>query len=380
MNIAEITTYEEGGVYTHVMELVKRLKANTIIISGNTKRSGYQKENGRSFFHIPCIFSPWTIYFINSPGSYRKVKALLKKHKIELVHFHNPLFTFSNGLIMKPELPLIMTAHYVLDLKGSRLVSTIYKIVIRIVTCYISKKVDKIICVNNDYIPIFTSWGIDREKLVFIPNGIDLEKFSPGKSKIKEKYKHNKLIVFFGRLHYQKNVDLLIRSFELIKDKSAKLIIIGDGPDANRLRKLSADDNNIILTGRVSDDELLDYLRAAYMMVLPSRGETASLTMMEAMACELPVIASDVGNASEMLADGRGILLKEYTEREIAEKCNYLLQHPKASKEMGKKALNFVRKYYSLENTCNKTEALYRTVIKQRRETLHNGESNHLNK
>jgi len=115
-------------------------------------------------------------------------------------------------------------------------------------------------------------------------------------------------------------------------------------------------------------------------MVLPSRGETASLTMMEAMACELPVIASDVGNASEMLADGRGILLKEYNEREIAEKCDYLLQHPKVSKEMGKKALNFVRKYYSLENTCNKTEALYRTVIKQQKETPHNGEFNHLNK
>ena len=50
MNIVEITTYKEGGIYTHVSELAKRMDANTILISGNTKKSGYQKENGQTFF------------------------------------------------------------------------------------------------------------------------------------------------------------------------------------------------------------------------------------------------------------------------------------------------------------------------------------------
>jgi len=367
MNIAEVTTYKEGGVYTHVAELVKRIDANILIITGNTTMSGYQQENGLSFYHIPCKIAPWMIYFINPLGSYKKVKNLLKKHEIKLIHFHNPLFTFSNGLMNKHELPMIMTAHYVLDLKGNKIVSFIFNKIIKLTTLYISKKVDKIICVNKDYIPIFTSWGVDPDKLVFIPNGVDTNRFTPGESKIKQKYRNSKLMVFFGRLHYQKNVDLLIRSFKLIEKQvdNVKLVIIGGGPDIKRLKKISTFSKNIIFTGYVSDEELLDYLRGAYIAVFPSRAETASLTLLESMACGLPVVFSDVGNARKILADGRGMILDEYTEKDLAEKCINLLKNEGLAKDMGVRAMEFVRENYSLDVTCEKTEELYETVIEQ---------------
>ena len=58
MKVAEITAYKEGGVYTHVAELVRRMKVKTIIISGNTRKKGLEKENGQTFFHIPSLFVP----------------------------------------------------------------------------------------------------------------------------------------------------------------------------------------------------------------------------------------------------------------------------------------------------------------------------------
>ena len=81
---------------------------------------------------------------------------------------------------------------------------------------------------------------------------------------------------------------------------------------------MSAHDEDIIMTGFVTNEVLIDYLRASDVAVFPSRGENASLTIMEAMACEIPVISSDTGNAKKILDEGRGLVLEKYSEEEIA--------------------------------------------------------------
>jgi glycosyltransferase involved in cell wall biosynthesis len=368
MNIAEITTYKEGGAYTHVVELVKGIKANIVIITGNTKKTGYQEEKGNLYYHIPLVKSIWEVFFVNRPGSYNKVEKLLEERKIDVVHFHSPLFTFLHGLLKRKKFPLIMTVHYLLDVKANRHTATLYRWFIRKLTLYVAKNVDKIICVNEDYIPVFKKWGIDSDKLVYIPNGVDIKKFSPGKSKAKEKFKDSKIVLYFGRLHYQKNVDLLIRSFPLVKkeNKNVKLIIVGTGNQYEKLKKMSEGDKDIVMTGFVSDDELLDYMRAADVVVFPSRGENASFTIMEAMSCELPVVSSDVGNAKKILGRGRGILLKEYTEEEIAKICIDILNDETKAKKMGKMARKYVEEHHSWSKISKETEKLYEKVIKKR--------------
>lgn len=370
VNIAEITTYKEGGAYTHVAELAMRLNADVLIVCGNTNKVGYQREEDYTFFHIPLLASVWDIFFINKIGSYKKFKELLKRDKIDLVHFHSPLFTFPIGLLREKNYPLIMTTHYLLDVKANKLAASIYRKFIKWTTKFIAENVDKIICVNEDYIPVFLSWGIDRDKLTYIPNGVDTKKFSPGKSNAKMKFRNDKLIVYFGRLHYQKNIDMLIRSFKYIKDKvdDVKLVIIGDGTDFDKLKKMSLHDKDIIMTGFLPDEDLIDYLRAADLVVFPSRGENASFTLLEAMACGIPVISSDVGNAKNLLADGRGVLLEKYTEKEIAEKCISLLKNKEKAEKMGGKSRTFVQQNYSWGKISKKTEELYKTLIEERKE------------
>ncbi len=365
MNVAEITTYKEGGAYTHVVELVKKINADIVIITGNTKKSGYQKEDGKLYYHIPLLKSIWDVFFVNRPGSYQIVEELLKKRKVDIVHFHSPLFTFLHGLLKKKKFPLIMTTHYLLNVKLSNSATFIYNSFIKRMTLYISRNVDRIICVNEDYIPVFEKWGVDPKKLVYIPNGVDIKKFSPGISKIKEKFKDRKIIIYFGRLHYQKNVDLLIKSFKYVKERirNAKLIIIGSGTDFDKLKKMSSNDQDIIMTGFLKDESLIDYLRAADVVVFPSRGENASFTIMEAMSCELPVISSDVGNARKILGDDRGILIEKYNEEEIAEKCIKILSDNKMAQKMGKDARKFVEENHSWDNISKKTEELYKSVI-----------------
>lgn len=365
MNIAEVTTYKEGGAYTHVVELVKKMNADIVIITGNTKKSGYQKEDGNLYYHIPLLKSIWEVFFVNRPGSYQIVEELLEKRKIDVIHFHSPLFTFLHGLLRKKKFPLIMTSHYLLDVKLSNSATFIYNSFIKRMTLYIAKRVDKIICVNEDYVPIFEKWGVDPKKLVFIPNGVDINKFSPGISKIKKKFKDRKIIIYFGRLHYQKNVDLLIKSFKYVKEgiRNVNLIIIGSGTDFDKLKKMSSSDEDIIMTGFLPDENLIDYLRAADVVVFPSRGENASFTIMESMSCELPVISSDVGNARKILGEGRGILIEKYNEEDIAEKCIQVLSDKEMAQKMGKDARKFVEKNHSWDKISKKTEELYKSVI-----------------
>jgi glycosyltransferase involved in cell wall biosynthesis len=86
---------------------------------------------------------------------------------------------------------------------------------------------------------------------------------------------------------------------------------------------------------------------------------------MEAMACELPVISSDSGNAKRILSDGRGILLNKYTDEEIAIKCEYLLKNDVVSKNMGKLARKYVKENYSWDKISIETERLYKNLLKK---------------
>jgi glycosyltransferase involved in cell wall biosynthesis len=258
-----------------------------------------------------------------------------------------------------------MTCHYLLEIKANDLTANIYKQLIKKITKYIGKKVDKIICVNEDYIPIFEKWNIPDGKLVFIPNGVDIKRFSPGKSKINERFKNKKIILYFGRLHYQKNVELLVRSFSLIKDKikDVKLIIVGTGNQYNKLKRMTDNNQDIVMTGFVSDKELVEYMRAADVVVFPSRGENASFTIMEAMACGLPVVSSDVGNAKKILGDDRGILMKDYTEKEIADICTRVISDEKLKKKIGMDARDYVVKNHSWDKISKQTEELYKSIL-----------------
>ena len=128
---------------------------------------------------------------------------------------------------------------------------------------------------------------------------------------------------------------------------------------------MSSTDKDIIMTGFLPDEVLLDYLKGADVVVFPSRGENASLTIMEAMACELPVISSDVGNAKKILGEDRGVLLEKYTEQEIAERIIQIISNDELANKIGKDARKYVMKYHSWLKISKKTENMYKSIIKK---------------
>ncbi len=178
------------------------------------------------------------------------------------------------------------------------------------------KKVDKII-VNSEYMrsKVITLFGISREKIAVIPNGIDLKKFS-----VRDKrtaLDGNPAILFVGHLWWIKGVDVLLRAMMRLKSAlpEAKLHIVGDRheheheKDYRRLAKRLSLEEEVIFHGAVPYSKIPYYFKSATLCVIPSLHEGFSLTMLEAMASGTPIVASDIERFREILQDGENALL-----------------------------------------------------------------------
>ncbi|MEK7643589.1 MAG: glycosyltransferase [Patescibacteria group bacterium] len=150
--------------------------------------------------------------------------------------------------------------------------------------------------------------GTSAKEIITIPNGVDIETIE--KSPISDKTSD---IVFAGRLLPHKNVDALLRALQHIQKQKPNIstIIIGDGPEKERLEKISLElglEKNVSFLGFLPDHvEVYGVLKASRVFVLPSVREGFGITVVEANACGLPVVTIDSEhNAAKDLIDPRG--------------------------------------------------------------------------
>jgi teichuronic acid biosynthesis glycosyltransferase TuaC len=183
------------------------------------------------------------------------------------------------------------------------------------------KDADKIIAVSNATKQYVLSLGANPKKIVVLHNGVDLEKFKPlaeKREEIRRKLGISReaiVALTVRRLVYKNGVDTLIESADIAIKKNPRIIflVVGKGPDFNniqlRLKELGIE-KNFRLAGFVSDEDLPSYYNAADFFVLPSKsGEGLPLVALEAMACGLPVVSTNVGGIREILMRDFGKLV-----------------------------------------------------------------------
>lgn len=153
-------------------------------------------------------------------------------------------------------------------------------------------------------------YRIGAARLQFIRNGIDVARFFPGRSPDLRQSMglrdSDLLFGFAGRLSDEKNLPLLLRSFHLANLEGAKLLLVGDGPRSGDLRRLVQElglADRTIFAGHAED--VLPYYRAMDVFVMSSATEQTPNALLEAMACGLPVLSTDVGDCAELLGHNR---------------------------------------------------------------------------
>jgi len=193
--------------------------------------------------------------------------------------------------------------------------------------------------------------------------GVDTTKFSPG-DRLLAREKLNIppdtfVVGYHGRVGHEKNLLILLRAFRRLQLPKKRLIIVGDGVPSivERFKKYS----DVVVTG--STNHVIPYLQAMNVYVQPSFTETTSLAVIEAMACELPVISSKVGYIQHYIIDGKnGVFFDNTNVHDLTTKITYLHNHPELCLQLGKAARKTVIAEFDWERTAKDIKGILDSI------------------
>lgn len=217
-----------------------------------------------------------------------------------------------------------------------------------------------------EYAQLHWLYTADMSKVVTIPPGVDLERFSPIPKEVAKRRagipEHHRNILFAGRIEPLKGVDTLLRAIALIRERQPEAVrdvcvaIIGGDPwnedpddEMARLQDLRSElgvAETVTFLGAKDQDVLPDYYAAAEMVVMPSHYESFGMVALEAMAMGTPVIASEVGGLAFLVRDGQnGFLVPSRDPEALAERIFTLLLDDTCRIELGRMARSHALRY-----------------------------------
>ena len=208
------------------------------------------------------------------------------------------------------------------------------------------------------------TFRIERNKIVVIPDGIEIEKYSVGK---KEYNASCPVLGFVGRLIYLKGVQDIIKSLVLLKNEfpNIKLVVIGDGEYRNELESLSrqlAVSDMIDFKGRLTDTA--NALAEFDISILPSETEGFSMAVLESCAASKPIIGTCTGAISDMVVSGEnGYFVHFGKPEEIYNAVKSILSNNNVE-EFGNKSFERVKDDFSIGKVARMYYNLYRDVKK----------------
>lgn len=180
----------------------------------------------------------------------------------------------------------------------------------------------------------------------FWPHGVDTALFNPSfKSRAWRTANglgQKTVLLFVGRLVWEKNLDILVEAYRRLKGKKgAAFVVAGEGPAKEQLKKRMPDAK---FFGQLDRNELSTVYASSDIFVFPSTTETFGLVVLEAMASRLPAVGAGAGGVKEIIEDGvTGFLAKPNDAEDFIAKIGRLLERPKLTAQMGASALAYAR-------------------------------------
>jgi glycosyltransferase involved in cell wall biosynthesis len=178
------------------------------------------------------------------------------------------------------------------------------------------------------------------------------------------------MILFVGRLEYDKGVLDLVESMKLVTQRipKARLVVVGKGPLLRKVIKRVSELNlqkHVEVNGPASHDKVLQYYLSASIFVLPSYHEGLATTGLEAMACRAAVVATDVRGNSEVVKCGHtGLLVPIKEPRALGDAIVYLLEHSDLRERLASNARELIEKNFTWEKVTDRVLESYLTAIK----------------
>ncbi|HER44011.1 MAG TPA: glycosyltransferase family 1 protein, partial [Candidatus Eisenbacteria bacterium] len=221
----------------------------------------------------------------------------------------------------------------------------------------VASRVDRFIAPSRFLEGKMIEGGIDRSRIVWLPNFVDAEEGAAGPE--------GDYYLYVGRLSREKGVDLLIRAAARVGN--GRLLILGDGPERGALERLAAELGaaGIEFLGHRTTEEVGSILGAARFVVLPSRWyENLPFSIMEAFAAGRPVVAADIGGIPEMVENGvNGFLFPPGDSEALAGRIAALLDSADLREEMGRAGRRKALELYNPEYHYTRIMEIYRELV-----------------
>jgi len=342
-----------------LLPLMQSLKREGFVVDVAARRLSDKtvreiESKGFKFFNIEIERN---IRIDNIIRAVTSINALLKENQYDIVHVHTPIAAFIGRLVAKMrKVPhVIYTAHGFYFHENMKPIKRAFYKSLEHFACKTST--DYLFCQSiEDTVLASRSKFIDPQRIVHIGNGVDIERFKPDietSSIVRRELNiqpDTPVISFIGRMVREKGIFDLIEAFRLTlkTHPDAILILVGDSKSAiDRDQKSSFKllelikryslQENIIMTGFHNRPE--EILCASDIFVLPSYREGVPRTICEAMACGVPVIATDIRGPREQIVDGEnGFLVPTSSPELLSRKINELISNRGQRLKMAEKA------------------------------------------
>lgn len=301
---------------------------------------------------------------------YKKIKEAVKEADIVFTQTIGPIGFLAIKAAKKYSKPLVTFIHSIeWELFSKSMNNNFMKKIVKAITkklvVYIYNKADLLITPADNTSDLL-SWQKVQTKKEIIHLGVNINKFrKKDKEQAKQKIglgKNSFVIGYHGRLGFEKDLKTLMRAFVRIRTNypNAYLLIVGEG--VAKVEKIFKDQERVIMPG-VKDD-VVPWINAMDIYVLTSLTETSSLSTLEAMACEVPVIATKVGFVKDYLQEGKnGLFFKKSDSYELSNKIELLMNDSKLRKTLGEQARATVIEKFRWKLTSEKIANTIKEVL-----------------
>jgi glycosyltransferase involved in cell wall biosynthesis len=357
-----------GGAERQLGALIPLLKERQVKVSVITRRhpglTHFEVVEGVPVHRLP-VPGPKPLASLAFTGA---ALALLKRLRPQVIHAHDLLSPTTTAMFAKrfygtPIVVKVLRGGHLGDLERLK---TKPNAEWRI--AWMRQTIDYFIAISREIDADLDSIGVPSERRVFIPNGVDLVRFTPLSETEKIATRASLglpdglVTISSGRLVPEKRVDHLLSVWNTVRGAhpNAWLYVLGSGEEETRLRKIAG--AGVCFLGTVED--VLPYLQSADLFVLPSTTEGLSNALLEAMACGLPIIATSVGGTMDVIEHGvNGWLYPSADISALRDALLSLLGNPALRKTLGTAARQRVMGDYSLISVAERLRDLYASML-----------------
>jgi glycosyltransferase involved in cell wall biosynthesis len=296
---------------------------------------------------------------------FRNIKSCFKILHPDVVHINSHLF-LSNYQAARAAsslgLPVVVTVHGVMVRRGL-ILDTLQRVYLRTVASSLFDIAAAVICLTENDAAAIAKLVKSDSKISIIPNGVDIDFFKPSADKVEN------LIAWVGRLVPEKGLVYLLKAMPEVVSKipAARLVLVGDGILSEELLGLVhvlGLRDNVEFLGTVGRVKVVEILSRASVFAFPSLREGLPFSVLEAMACGVPVIGSNIPGVNDLVDNGvSGLLVQPRESEALAKAIISLLKDDKRRRIMSEAARSKIVKDYSWSNIIKKIDDVYHAVV-----------------